>query len=204
MLEMHDGELKIRRQKYFPESDRLEVDWIPIPPKYQTSKKIPLSHKFKEHIDQASGEKFRLLFSRMTHGLHCRECKKEMSPSKAWDDFLLKIYFPPLVTYLKSKGKEVSLDEVREELAAIPKKIFPYRDYCSEECYKKYRERKRKETRDKKRLKNYQDLPEYERPDGFCKICGKNISNKKAGAVTCCPAHRQAYKRRKDRLKLVQ
>jgi hypothetical protein len=104
--------------------------------------------------------------------------------------------------YLNSDGEVVCIGLNPNKFSinrdwVVTNKKFQHRDYCSEDCYKKSKEKRWRERREKKRLKKYQDLPEYERPNGHCKICGKDITDKRADALTCCSAHRQGYNRRK-------
>jgi hypothetical protein len=73
-----------------------------------------------------------------------------------------------------------------------------HREQCSDECYKKHKTRNRKERLDRNRHKKYESLPADEIPDGFCKVCGKNISDRRTGALICeNPTHRKQYNRRK-------
>jgi len=72
-----------------------------------------------------------------------------------------------------------------------------HRYQCSDECYEVHKEQDRKIRMDRNRLKKYEGLPAEEIPDGYCKICQVNISDKRAGALTCSDTCRKKYSRKK-------
>ena len=132
----------------------------------------------------------------------CRECHKTAVPAEFWCVALEKASKGPDFGYFNSEGEFVHTDVKMVDKDWIwTNKKFPHHNFCSDECYKKYKIRKRKARQDKNRMEKYRNLPVDERPDGFCKVCDKDISDKRAGVLTCCPAHRQEYKRRRDKLK---
>lgn len=149
-------------------------------------------------------------FSKDIHGFVCCECGKiridiSKEHGRNWWNNVLKtgrvtkdgdiiVYDLILPENLDEKPK-ISYDD---SLVFTTRK-FIYRDYCSEKCYKKARNNKQRERRKKERENRYaQNIPE-EIPNGFCKVCKKDISDKRAGALTCCNAHRKKLERLKEK-----
>jgi hypothetical protein len=155
-----------------------------------------------------TGDMFTCRLIPKNHGSICHECGKCYADDPHWREILESLEDDTREHYFNSKGDLVSITrtDIEGTLLEEPSiwvwtnKKFPYRDYCSDECYKIARERKRKDRREKTQLKKIKGLAANERPDGHCKICGKDISDKRAGALTCGPAHRKEYNRMKKKI----
>ena len=151
----------------------------------------------KEEIDNANATIRNAVLKKLLDDV-CKQCP-------------VREVYMPLEDYCAESCDECLVNSVVTESLHTPKihvlKMDApiHRDYCSDECYKKSRERKRKERREGERHSKYWKLPASDRPDGFCKICGKNISDMRVGALLC-PNHtageRRKYYRQKNKILL--
>lgn len=168
---------------------------------------------FRKYKDPLTGEKRPIILCDSDiSGVFCHGCKKmdwSRHGPRAFDILRKQCEDPKFNhifgNYVNSEGDlaiTIKLDPPVIFFIATTKK-FELHDYCTKECQKRAKNIRRLNERFRNTSKKYEDLQDNEHPDGSCKICGKDISDKRLGSLTCCPAHRQRYKRRKDHLSIA-
>lgn len=123
--------------------------------------------------------------------------KKDVSPLHFYKDPITGLKFKVKLESKKKPNRLRCCSECGDGFIVIESGHY---GQCSYECFKKYKARDQKKRRDVKRQKAYEKIPSDDRPDGFCKICHKDISYRRAGALICeNPAHRKQWNRMKKR-----
>jgi len=136
-----------------------------------------------------------VFFSGEPRGFSCRGCHKWYVPLRGFVNIALE-------SMKKRPEKEYFNSDLDLDFGPVDSRghfiitttPFETRNYCTRKCQRGAKNRRRRIARSQK----YQNLSQEDKPDGYCKICGKDLSDKRAGALTCCSAHRQQYKRMKS------
>lgn len=197
-------------------------DWIEDVKTYERKlPRKPVHTQFTHYRNPYTGDKFSYRLIYQNHNFECRECHKgRPRDQNHWNELITHIQDFPESGYISAEGDAVcysdeSIIDFNEGLFEdkprynknrvwiCTNKKFVHRDYCSDECYKKSRERKRKDRRDTERIKKYTNYPPTKQPDGRCKLCHKDITDQRAGSLICknhSESERRKYFRQKERM----
>jgi len=198
--------LIVKKRDLWPFKPLSKPIWVLIDPiKKELIKTLPRKPSIyppglRKYKDPVTGEKRPIILCADTSAIFCHGCKKVHVEGQSWDKIQefhagRKVFS----NHFNSDGDLVVMINVDPPVIfhILTHKKFELHDYCTKECRKRAKNIRRLNKRFQDLSKKYDELQDDERPDGHCKVCGKDLSDKRAGALTCGPAHRQQYKRKR-------